>query len=207
MNNPEKKRYSDAELQEFKELIDKKLEISRGDLAHLQEQLLEINEEADAIKAGNFDEGSQNYEREHIAKMIQRAQEFVRNLEFALIRIKNKTYGVCTITGDLIDKKRLMMVPHTTKSIEGKDIEKKTPPPVVAKPEVPKTLPVRPAGTLPADGKKIISKPLTKKTTNTGTPDNWDDEDSLNGFDLDDDNMDDLDLDLDLSAEPVDNEE
>ena len=124
-----KNHYSDAELVEFKELIEKKLENAKQEVIFLHDQLLEINEESDAVKAGNFDEGSQNYEREHLAKMIQRAQEYVRNLEFALVRIQNKTYGICAITGELIDRKRLMLVPHTTKSMDGKTIEKQTPVP------------------------------------------------------------------------------
>lgn len=189
-NNDHKKRYSDADLQEFNDLIHKKLEISRQELTYLQEQLLEINEESDAIKAGNFDEGSQNYEREHLAKMIQRTQEFIRNLEYALIRIKNKTYGVCTVTGELIDKKRLLLVPHTTKSIEGKTIEQKQGS-TQTKTDQSRIL-TRPDGT-----RKIINKAVPPRKGSTGGKrEEWDEEEELEGFDVDVDAplLDDIDL-------------
>lgn len=120
-----KKRYSDEDLLEFKDVILKKMDIAKQELQFLEEQLAALNEDSEAVKAGNFDEGSQNFEREHTAKMIARAQEFIRNLEFALMRVQNKTYGICSVTGELIDKKRLMLVPHTTKSMEGKDVAAK----------------------------------------------------------------------------------
>jgi DnaK suppressor protein len=192
--NDPKKRYNDADLQEFKELIDKKLEISRQELTYLQEQLLEINEEADAIKAGNFDEGSQNYEREHLAKMIQRTQDFIRNLEFALVRIQNKTYGVCTVTGELIDKKRLMLVPHTTKSIEGKTIEQKQ---AQAQPKFEKGHTLARVDTT----KKALSKTAAAvKKGEGGKMEEWDEEEPLGDFDMDEVAIDDLDL-------PTDNTE
>lgn len=193
-----KKRYSDSDLKEFRELIEKKLEISRQELIYLQEQLLEINEEADAIKAGNFDEGSQNYEREHLAKMIQRTQEFVRNLEYALIRIQNKTYGVCTVTGELIEKKRLLLVPHTTKSIEGKAVEHKQ---ALAQPKVEQGRPM----TRAEMGKKVVSKtPLPIKKGGTGKLEDWDEEEVLGDFDIDVDVPID---DLDIAGDVVDNEQ
>jgi DnaK suppressor protein len=186
--NEHKKRYSDADLQEFRELIDKKLEIARHELVYLQEQLLEINEEADAIKAGNFDEGSQNYEREHLAKMIQRTQDFIRNLEFALVRIQNKTYGVCTVTGELIDKKRLLLVPHTTKSIEGKSIEQKQ---AAQQPKMEHGRSI----TRAEIGKKILSKtPAPSKKGGSGKMEEWDEEEMLGDFEMDDMPIDDLEI-------------
>lgn len=191
--NEIKKRYSDEELQEFKELIEKKLEIAKQDAEYLQDQLMEINEESDAIKAGNFDEGSQNYEREHIAKMIQRAQDFIKNLEFALIRIKNKTYGICSMTGELIDKKRLMLVPHTTKSIEGKGIEQK----VVQTQKTAEA--ARLAALRSESGKKVITKTISKGKSAEREDGDFDEEeeDPLSDFDMDV-QIDDLDLGTDI---------
>lgn len=177
--NELRKRYSDADLAEFKELIERKLEVSRQEMVYLQEQLLEINEEADAIKAGNFDEGSQNYEREHLAKMIGRTQDFIRNLEFALIRIQNKTYGICSITGELIEKKRLLLVPHTTKSIEGKSIESKTA-------QQPKPEQNRLRLSTDSNGKpKVITKAVVGKKSAGGAKNEEWEEDDLNEFDMD----------------------
>lgn len=114
-----KTQYNEAELQEFRCLIEDKLVKARKELDNLSEQLKELNENDDENKL-NFEEGNSNYEREHISKMASRQQAFIRQLEYALMRIKNKTYGICTITGELIDKRRLMLVPHTTKSLNAK---------------------------------------------------------------------------------------
>ncbi len=121
--NPLKTRYSDEELAEFKVMIDKKLDEAREQLETLREQLTELNNSGDENRAGTFDDGASNWQREHINKLASRQQRFIRDLEYALIRVKNKTYGVCTITGQLIDKQRLMLVPHATKTVEGKSQE------------------------------------------------------------------------------------
>lgn len=115
-----KNRYSDEELDEFKVMIEKKLDEARQQLEELREQLTELNNSGDENRAGTFDDGASNWQREHINKLASRQQRFIRDLEHALIRIKNKTYGVCSVTGKLIDKQRLMLVPHATKTVEGK---------------------------------------------------------------------------------------
>ena len=123
MNNQNeigKTRYSDEELDEFKVMIEKKLEDANVQLEELKDQLSEMNNSGDEIRAGTFDDGASNWQREHINKLASRQQRFIRDLEHALIRIKNKTYGICSVTGKLIDKQRLMLVPHATKTVEGK---------------------------------------------------------------------------------------
>lgn len=113
-------RYSDEELAEFEVMINEKLEEARLQLQDLKDQLKELNNSGDENRAGTFDDGASNWQREHLSKLAARQQKFVRNLEYAIIRIKNKTYGVCTATGQLISKERLMLVPHATKTVEGK---------------------------------------------------------------------------------------
>ena len=116
-------RYNDEDLAEFKIMIDKKLEEAREQMETLREQLTELNNSGDENRAGTFDDGASNWQREHLNKLASRQQRFIRDLEHALIRIKNKTYGVCVVTGKLIDKQRLMLVPHATKTVEGKSSE------------------------------------------------------------------------------------
>lgn len=118
--NKSRKRYSDEDLAEFNEMISEKLVKAKEQLVQLQEQLTELNNSGDENRAGTFDDGASNWQREHISKLAARQQTFVRSLEHAMVRIRNKTYGVCSITGDLISKERLKLVPHATKSIEGK---------------------------------------------------------------------------------------
>lgn len=115
-------RYSDEELQEFKELITEKLAKAHQEVTFTREQMLEINENSSDQQSGDWtDESSSHTEMEMLNNMLARQQQFVRNLENALIRIQNKTYGICTITGQLIDKNRLRLVPHATKSVEAKN--------------------------------------------------------------------------------------
>lgn len=123
MNNFNEKgrsRYSDEDLEEFKLMIEKKLEESRSQLEDLKEQLSDLNNSGDENRAGTFDDGASNWQREHINKLASRQQRFIRDLEHALIRIKNKTFGICSVTGKLIEKQRLVLVPHATKTVEGK---------------------------------------------------------------------------------------
>jgi RNA polymerase-binding transcription factor DksA len=120
MNDKTKTRYSDEDLEGFKVMIDKKLVEAYEQLDDLKEQLTELNNSGDENRAGTFDDGASNWQREHLNKLASRQQRFVRDLEHALIRIKNKTYGICSVTGKLIDKQRLMLVPHATKTVEGK---------------------------------------------------------------------------------------
>ncbi len=115
----EKKRYSDDELAEFKELINKKLEQARKDIKVLRSLL--DNHDMTQTKIVTFEDSASTYSKESNLKLIGRLERFVRDLENALIRIENKTYGICRETGKLISKKRLMAVPHATLSIEAKN--------------------------------------------------------------------------------------
>ncbi|MEY4936346.1 MAG: hypothetical protein RIS64_2705 [Bacteroidota bacterium] len=114
-------RYSDDDLHEFKTLIDSKLSEARQQLQFMRDQMIEINENNTGQQSGDWtDESSSHSEMELLTSQISRQHLFVQNLQNALLRIRNKTYGICAITGQLINKKRLMLVPHATKSIEGK---------------------------------------------------------------------------------------
>lgn len=125
MNDESKKivkiRYSDEDLAEFKTVLDAKLEEAKKQFDYLNEQLQEFNQSGDESRSGTFDDGASNWQREHLNKLASRQQKFIRDLEYALVRIKNKTYGVCSATGTLISKERLKLVPHATKTVEGKD--------------------------------------------------------------------------------------
>ena len=115
-------RYSDEDLLEFKVLIDEKLTAARKEVQFLREQMLEINENSANQQSGDWtDESSSHTEMEMLNNMLSRQQQFMRNLENAVIRIQNKTYGVCSMTGQLISKERLKLVPHATKSVEAKN--------------------------------------------------------------------------------------
>jgi RNA polymerase-binding transcription factor DksA len=119
----EKTRYSDAELQEFKQLIKKKLEDARIELTHLQNTLNHSNEHGTDDTASTFkvlEDGSDTLAKEEAGQLAGKQQKFIEQLENALIRIENKTYGLCRVTGKLIPKERLRAVPHTTQSIEAK---------------------------------------------------------------------------------------
>jgi RNA polymerase-binding transcription factor DksA len=123
-----KNRYADSELAEFKIIIEEKLDTATTELRFLRDQMLEINESNSNQQSGDWtDESSSHTELEMLNNMINRQHQFIQNLQNALVRIHNKTYGICSVTGQLIDKKRLLLVPHATKSIEAKasQIEKK----------------------------------------------------------------------------------
>ncbi len=116
-------RYSDADLQEFRELIMKKLEAAKKELVYLQ-GLITRKDEAGTDDTENkymsMEDGSGSQEREQLNQMASRQIQFIDHLEKALVRIENKTYGICRVTGKLIDKARLRAVPHATLSIEAK---------------------------------------------------------------------------------------
>jgi len=119
----EKTRYSDEDLKEFKEIILKKLEKARKDLELLTEAYTSINENDTNDTSRSFkvmEEGSQVLSKEENSRLAARQIKFIRDLENALIRIENKTYGICRVTGKLITKERLRSVPHATLSIEAK---------------------------------------------------------------------------------------
>ena len=119
----EKTRYSDEELQEFKDIILKKLASSREEFNTLQKSLKDGNENGTDSTNNNYltlDDGADTFEKENTTQLAGRLMKFIQNLEAALVRIENKTYGVCKTTGKLIPKERLRAVPHTTQSIEAK---------------------------------------------------------------------------------------
>ncbi|NVO01319.1 MAG: TraR/DksA family transcriptional regulator [Bacteroidetes bacterium] len=121
--NIEIKRFSDEELQEFKELILKKLEGAKDDLKLLTEAYTSKNDNDTNDTSPSFkvlEEGSQVLSKEENSHLAARQQKFIRDLENALIRIQNKTYGICRVTGKLISKERLKSVPHATLSMEAK---------------------------------------------------------------------------------------
>lgn len=123
MENNEKTRYSDAELQEFKELILDKMRTAREELAALTQSLSNPNSNGTDDTAGTYktlEDGSATLEKEQINQLAARQKKFIENLEAALVRIENKTYGICRETGKLIQKERLRAVPHTTLSMEAK---------------------------------------------------------------------------------------
>lgn len=117
----ENKRYGDADLAEFKALIMDKLTSAREELGKLQSQLANPNE--NGIEQQHYitmEDGALTLEKENLNQLAARQQKFINNLEAALVRIENKTYGICRETGKLISKERLKAVPHTTLSIEAK---------------------------------------------------------------------------------------
>ena len=120
----EKTRYSDAELQEFKDIILEKLRIAREELAALTSTLSSSNANGTDDTAGTYktlEDGSATLKKEQTNQLAARQKKFIDNLEAALVRIENKTYGICRETGKLIQKERLKAVPHTTLSIEAKN--------------------------------------------------------------------------------------
>jgi DnaK suppressor protein len=119
----EKTRYSDAELQEFKDLLLDKLRIAKEELNSLASSLSTPNANGTDDTAGTYktlEDGSATLEKESINQLAARQKKFIEQLEAALVRIENKTYGVCRETGKLIPKERLRAVPHTTLSMEAK---------------------------------------------------------------------------------------
>ena len=127
INNQEKVRYSDEELAEFKELILEKLERAHEDLEMLNENVSRTGNSAnDASHTFKIlEEGSNVLSKEENSQLAARQYKYIQNLENALRRIENKTYGVCRVTGKLIPKERLRAVPHATLSVEAKLGQKK----------------------------------------------------------------------------------
>jgi RNA polymerase-binding transcription factor DksA len=123
----ENNRYSDKDLAEFKEIILKKIEHAEEDLRLLQSTFKNdsnngTDDTAPTFKA--FEEGSETMSKEANVQLAIRQEKFIRDLKNALLRIENKTYGVCRVTGKLIQKERLKLVPHATLSIEAKKRQK-----------------------------------------------------------------------------------
>ena len=116
-------RYSASDLDDFKELIEHKLELAREDLRQLRSSMSHKDDNSTEDTSPTFkmmEDGSETMSREETAALAARQEKFIVNLENALLRIKNKTYGICRVTGKLIPKERLRLVPHATLSIEAK---------------------------------------------------------------------------------------
>lgn len=126
-NNGPTMRYSDSDLVEFREIINKKLDAAKKELAYLQGLITRRDEGGDMDEARymTMEDGSVSMEREQLSQMASRQITFIDHLEKATMRIENKTYGVCRVTGKLIDKARLRAVPHATLSIEAKQMMNK----------------------------------------------------------------------------------
>ncbi len=204
-------RYSDSELAEFKALIEKKLNNAQKQLNSLQEQILEITENTSDEHGGDWmDDSSINNDVEMLNNMAIRQRRYIKDLENALVRIRNKTYGICSVTGELIDKKRLLAVPTTTKSLLAKTQEQNPAPERrAATSERPKPK--------PTGEKKVITRVIRKTSTKPTPPKPADFDDEDEEFNLDefyDDDADELDKTIvnlddfaDESSEELDDEE
>lgn len=121
-----KERYSDAELEEFRVLIQQKIDKAINDLnliksAYMNDGNNGTDDTSPTFKA--FEEGSETMSKEANSALAIRQEKFIRDLKNALVRIQNKTYGICRVTGKLINKERLKLVPHATLSIEAKNMQ------------------------------------------------------------------------------------
>ncbi|MCQ6956997.1 TraR/DksA family transcriptional regulator [Mucilaginibacter aquariorum] len=117
-----KTKYNDAELEEFRELITEKIKAAREELTELASVLSSSNSNGDdaAIAGKTLEDGSATLEKEQTNQLAARQKKFIEQLEAAIMRIDNKSYGVCRTTGKLIPKERLRAVPHTTQTMEAK---------------------------------------------------------------------------------------
>ncbi|MBS7333847.1 TraR/DksA family transcriptional regulator [Faecalibacter bovis] len=127
MTTDERVRYSDKELEEFRALIQDKLDQAIRDYELLKEAYMNdssngTDDTSPTFKA--FEEGSETMSKEQNAQLASRQEKFIRDLKNALIRIENKTYGICRVTGKLINPERLKLVPHATLSIEAKNLQR-----------------------------------------------------------------------------------
>lgn len=115
-------RYSDADLALFKEVILKKIAKAKEEIDFYVDQIKNTSESE--TQFASIDDGSMTSERENMNQIVVRMQKLISHLESALVRIENKSYGICRETGKLIPKERLLVVPHATLSVEGKKMEK-----------------------------------------------------------------------------------
>ena len=116
-------KYSDSDLKEFREIINKKMDTAKKELAYLQGLITRkdgMGSDNDDARYMTMEDGSMSMEREQLSQMASRQISYIDHLEKAIMRIENKTYGVCRVTGKLIDKARLKAVPHATLSLEAK---------------------------------------------------------------------------------------
>ena len=118
----ERVRYSDSDLAEFKQLILQKLEQAKADYELLRENIANSNDTHDTSPTFKvLEEGAATLSKEETGRLVAHQSKFIRNLEMALVRINNKTYGICKTTGKLIPRERLLRVPHATECIEAKE--------------------------------------------------------------------------------------
>lgn len=127
MGQDVKVRYSDKELEEFREIIEEKIQKAKSHLELLRSSYMNdgnngTDDTSPTFKA--FEEGSETMSKEANTQLAIRQEKFIRDLKNALLRIENKTYGICRVTGKLINKERLKLVPHATLSIEAKNMQK-----------------------------------------------------------------------------------
>jgi DnaK suppressor protein len=127
MAEEKKARYSDEELDHFRVLIEEKIKKAKADLELLKSAYMNdgnngTDDTSPTFKA--FEEGSETMSKEANTQLAIRQEKFIRDLKNALIRIENKSYGICRVTGKLINKQRLLLVPHATLSIEAKNMQK-----------------------------------------------------------------------------------
>lgn len=118
-----KQRYSDDELKEFEILISEKLAQANKELQYIKDTLTKRNDQGTEATAGSnksLEDGADNLEKENLTQLAARLLKFINQMELAMIRIRNKTYGICIDTGKLIPKERLKLVPHTQHTIEAK---------------------------------------------------------------------------------------
>ncbi len=122
--NEVKNRYSDEELEEFRAIILEKLEAARKEYDYLRDAVSYVNNGTDDTSPTfkHINEGAEALSKEEAGAMAQRQYKFIQNLEAALVRIENKTYGICRMTGKLIPKERLRLVPHATLTVEAKEM-------------------------------------------------------------------------------------
>jgi RNA polymerase-binding transcription factor DksA len=118
-------RYSDEELEEFRQIIQRKIDRTKRELAFLEHSLKDDQQTHSNSQSKFMEDTAESYERDMNAQLAARLSKFLYNLENAMIRIENKTYGVCKVTGKLISKERLKAVPHTTMSMEAKMNQKR----------------------------------------------------------------------------------
>ena len=119
----QKTRYNDDELLEFKEIILKKMEIAKAEFKTIQNNLRDGSSSGGDGTNNNYltlDDGADTFEKESLNQLAAHQLKFIKNLEAALVRIENKTYGICKTSGNLIPQERLRAVPHTTQTIEAK---------------------------------------------------------------------------------------
>src|SRR5210317_1276141 len=127
MSKNSKNKYTDKELESFRKIINEKIEKAQNDLELIKSAYMNNSTNGTEDASPTFksvEEGSETMSKEANTQLALRQEKFIRDLKNALVRIENKTYGVCRVTGKLIDKKRLKLVPHATLSIEAKNMQK-----------------------------------------------------------------------------------